>query len=574
VDIDKNSNIRMVKEYVAKRVKGVKPEALVVAEVYSDKFYKIFEDAEVVAELSIAQNDRIDFYELDETPTNWPPLDKGKPKKSFLYSSKSEELPSLDSPVADRMAIPIVHRKKNLDSKSPFVLYPSFILVTREEAQDYDAIHRKVLRRVSTMTTKDIFQPQEGEQQHEEADTVLMTEGDTSDDAQVQARSVEGEDELVDISMPDKTDAIGSVDGLMPGGSSKPSATERGFNDILNPNYFLTPELSTLFDMKVLSSTTDIIPLSYSQLSETSKYPLLATRLTHQLEARGPSAGLQRPRSVVTDRRSPASSDDELSLPNINNVGRVVASDSESDESRVSDTRQPRTNIVSKFSRIGKKGVSFSKNRRTKKQQAEERGDREYLLRLGDGLVIDWNEEGYDQLFGGDEKDDFRGRFSLDIITTVPDSELDLKKARRSARRQNGVTIEECFRETTKEEILSEENAWYCGRCKELRRASKTLEIWTIPDILVLHLKRFSTNSRLRDKIDVLVDFPITDLDLSGKVGLTEDKSLHYDLFAVDNHYGGLGGGHYTAVAQNFYDKKWYDYNGKPRPVFLIVCMN
>ena len=134
---------------------------------------------------------------------------------------------------------------------------------------------------------------------------------------------------------------------------------------------------------------------------------------------------------------------------------------------------------------------------------------------------------------------------------------------KRSARKKNGISLQECFEETGKTEVLSEDNAWYCGRCKELRRATKKLEIWTVPDILILHLKRFASASRMRDKIDVLVDFPTEDLNLDGKVGLPEGKSLVYDLFAVDNHYGGLGGGHYTAYAQNFFDKQWYEYNGK-----------
>ena len=32
-----------------------------------------------------------------------------------------------------------------------------------------------------------------------------------------------------------------------------------------------------------------------------------------------------------------------------------------------------------------------------------------------------------------------------------------------------------------------------------------------------------------------------------------------YDLFAVSQHYGGTGFGHYTAVCKNF--NKWYSYN-------------
>jgi ubiquitin carboxyl-terminal hydrolase 4/11/15 len=148
-------------------------------------------------------------------------------------------------------------------------------------------------------------------------------------------------------------------------------------------------------------------------------------------------------------------------------------------------------------------------------------------------------------------------------IETRDDPEIQEKKAKRVARRKHGITLDECFTETSKSEILSEDNAWYCSRCKELRRAKKTLEIWTVPDILIIHLKRFSGHRSFRDKIEELIDFPVKGLDLSGKVGFPEGKDLNYDLFAVDNHYGGLGGGHYTATAQNFYDKQWYDYNGK-----------
>ena len=68
------------------------------------------------------------------------------------------------------------------------------------------------------------------------------------------------------------------------------------------------------------------------------------------------------------------------------------------------------------------------------------------------------------------------------------------------------------------------------------------------------------------DKLDVLIDFPTEGLDLSARVDQSEGKDMIYDLIAVDNHYGGLHGGHYTAFAQNFYDKQWYEYNGKLSP--------
>ena len=125
--------------------------------------------------------------------------------------------------------------------------------------------------------------------------------------------------------------------------------------------------------------------------------------------------------------------------------------------------------------------------------------------------------------------------------------------------------------EFNKEEVLSENDAWYCPRCKEHRRASKKFELWKTPDILVMHLKRFSASRGFRDKLDVLVDFPVEGLDMTGRVEAPEPgESLVYDLFAVDNHYGGLGGGHYTAYAKNFMSGEWNEYNGE---LGLFVCL-
>lgn len=43
---------------------------------------------------------------------------------------------------------------------------------------------------------------------------------------------------------------------------------------------------------------------------------------------------------------------------------------------------------------------------------------------------------------------------------------------------------------------------------------------------------------------------------------LTETgKPVLYDLYAVTNHFGGLGGGHYTAFAKNKFDNQWYNFD-------------
>ena len=62
------------------------------------------------------------------------------------------------------------------------------------------------------------------------------------------------------------------------------------------------------------------------------------------------------------------------------------------------------------------------------------------------------------------------------------------------------------------------------------------------------------------DKNTIAIDFPIENLDM-GKYICGPDKAYSkYDLFAVSQHYGGTGGGHYTAVCKNI-DGNWYSYN-------------
>ncbi len=46
------------------------------------------------------------------------------------------------------------------------------------------------------------------------------------------------------------------------------------------------------------------------------------------------------------------------------------------------------------------------------------------------------------------------------------------------------------------------------------------------------------------------MDFPLQGLDLTPYVLHTQSVQPMYDLYAVSNHYGSLGGGHYTAYAR------------------------
>uniref|UniRef100_A0AAR2L734 Ubiquitin carboxyl-terminal hydrolase n=1 Tax=Pygocentrus nattereri TaxID=42514 RepID=A0AAR2L734_PYGNA len=120
------------------------------------------------------------------------------------------------------------------------------------------------------------------------------------------------------------------------------------------------------------------------------------------------------------------------------------------------------------------------------------------------------------------------------------------------------VALKECIELFTTMETLGEHDPWYCPTCKKHQQATKKFDLWSLPRVLVVHLKRFSYNRCWRDKLDTVVDFPIRDLNMSEFVCDPKAGPYIYDLVAVSNHYGGMGGGHYTAYAKNKTDGKWY----------------
>jgi ubiquitin C-terminal hydrolase len=127
----------------------------------------------------------------------------------------------------------------------------------------------------------------------------------------------------------------------------------------------------------------------------------------------------------------------------------------------------------------------------------------------------------------------------------------------------SGVSLDACLELFTKQEQLGEEDPWYCPKCKEFVQATKKFDIWSLPDVLVIHLKRFQYNKYSRDKLDTYVDYPLDDFDLVSLVQHNADHraTTKYQLFAVSNHFGGLGGGHYTAYAQVHPSGQWYKFD-------------
>ena len=110
------------------------------------------------------------------------------------------------------------------------------------------------------------------------------------------------------------------------------------------------------------------------------------------------------------------------------------------------------------------------------------------------------------------------------------------------------------------DEHLEKGNEWKCGNCHKRVNITKKFSIFYVPKLLIICLKRFAKSGYGYGKDDTHINFPIENLDM-GKYICGPDKDYSkYDLFAVSQHYGGCGGGHYTAVCKNI-DGNWYSYN-------------
>ncbi|XP_052398152.1 ubiquitin carboxyl-terminal hydrolase 43 [Carassius gibelio] len=185
-------------------------------------------------------------------------------------------------------------------------------------------------------------------------------------------------------------------------------------------------------------------------------------------------------------------------------------------------------------------------------------------------IIVEWEHRIKDCLFGNIQEE------------VVKDSE-SVRAQQQHHVQQHSCTLDECFELYTKEEQLAPDDAWKCPHCKQLQQGMVQMSLWTLPDILILHLKRFRQVGEHRNKLSTLVQFPLTGLDMGRHMvkrsncarpppgwkhqahhrpeASRQTLNFLYDLYAVCNHHGGMHGGHYTAYCRNSVDGQWYAYD-------------
>ncbi|XP_067403868.1 ubiquitin carboxyl-terminal hydrolase 43 [Emydura macquarii macquarii] len=185
-------------------------------------------------------------------------------------------------------------------------------------------------------------------------------------------------------------------------------------------------------------------------------------------------------------------------------------------------------------------------------------------------LVVEWDLNTKESLFGSIQEE------------VVQDTES--VRLQQQAHQQHSCTLDECFQLYTKDEQLAPADAWRCPHCQLLQQGVVKLSLWTLPDILIIHLKRFRQAGECRAKLSSLVRFPLRGLSMAPHVAkrsqagtqapghwastkqppyFPESSQLDflYDLYAVCNHHGSMQGGHYTAYCLNSLDGRWYSYD-------------
>jgi len=127
-------------------------------------------------------------------------------------------------------------------------------------------------------------------------------------------------------------------------------------------------------------------------------------------------------------------------------------------------------------------------------------------------------------------------------------------------RRGCSKSIQAAIQQFCTEERLVGTDSWGCPKCKRRVNAMKCLQLWKLPVLLFVHLKRFGfeaprgySSAPRAWKIEGEVSLPLTKLDLHGFVAENSPQRvpLLYDLFAAVDHVGASPHlGHYTAACR------------------------
>lgn len=150
------------------------------------------------------------------------------------------------------------------------------------------------------------------------------------------------------------------------------------------------------------------------------------------------------------------------------------------------------------------------------------------------------------------------------------------------------LLLDDCLDAFVTTELLDDDNKWFCPQCKKRTKLTKKLTITRLPQVLIVHFKRFKISPTGQfSKLDTFIKYPVNQvLDLTSywpPIGTSVNESMassevmlvereqqvlstlptrnqvppfRYKLFGVANHFGNLTTGHYTSYVRKKSDAK------------------
>ena len=122
--------------------------------------------------------------------------------------------------------------------------------------------------------------------------------------------------------------------------------------------------------------------------------------------------------------------------------------------------------------------------------------------------------------------------------------------------------INESLKNYSKTEIMDGDNKINCEQCKVKRTCHKHLIFKSLPNILVIALKRFEFdyNTMLKYKLNKYFEFPY-ELDMKDYlIENHQETNTEYELTGITIHFGVSDFGHYYNIIKGP-DNKWYKFN-------------
>ena len=127
---------------------------------------------------------------------------------------------------------------------------------------------------------------------------------------------------------------------------------------------------------------------------------------------------------------------------------------------------------------------------------------------------------------------------SDDLFYFIP---VEIPKSGKSV-----CTIDGCISEFLKEETLAGENKVFCSRCKQSQNHARRCVVETLPETLVLQIKRMSEGGEFKNQDRVRFERTI---NLTTLVKTSKAISSEYTLLSVIIHNGPLlNAGHYVSI--------------------------